>query len=111
MGAGTTTLDADLMRFAAAPDVSFYINPAVYFVALDGGGADPYDVIGSVRSSHELAQMGADHYDTSVLIGESAYSVRPGFVGTPLSANGTEAQLDGASWGRVLAAMEAQGYS
>ena len=111
MGAGTTTLEADLMRFASAPGVSFYINPAVHFVALDGGGTDPYDIIGSVKSSHELAQMGADHYDTSVLIGESAYSVRPGFVGTPVGADGTEAQLDASAWGRVLGAMETQGYS
>jgi hypothetical protein len=111
MGAGTTTLEADLMRFNAAPGVSFYINPAVHFAALDGGGTDPYDIIGSVKSSHELAQMGADHYDTSVIIGEYAYSVRPGFVGTPVSPSGTETQLDGATWGRVLAAIEAQGFT
>lgn len=111
MNSGGATLDADLMRFAGAPGVSFYINPAVHFVSVDGGGPDPYDIIGSVKTSHELAQMGADHYDASVLIGESAYSVQPGFVGTPISQNGTEAQLDGGSWGTVLRAIETQGYS
>ena len=111
MSAGGASLEADLMKFHAAPGVSFYINPGVYFVSLDGGGADPYDIIGSVKTSHELAQLGGDHYDASVIIGESAYSVRPGFVGTPIGNDGTEARLDGSAWGSVLRAIEAQGYS
>ena len=111
MSTGGASLEADLLKFSAAPGVSFYINPAVHFLKLDGGGNDPYDIIGSVKTSHELAQMGADHYDASVIIGDSAYSVRPGFVGTPIGANGTETQLDGASWGTVLRAVESQGFS
>ena len=55
--------------------------------------------------------MGGDHYDASVIIGESAYSVRPGFVGTPIGPDGAEMQLDGASWGSVLCAVESQGFS
>jgi hypothetical protein len=111
MSAGGASLEADLMKLSAVPGVNFYINPGVHFVSLDGGGTDPYDIIGSVKTSHELAQLGGDHYDASVIIGDSAYSVRPGFVGTPIGPDGTEASLDGGTWGAVLAAIEAQGYS
>lgn len=111
MSAGGATLEADLLKFAAAPAISFYINPGVHFVSVDGGGPDPYDIIGSVKTSHEIAQMGGDHYDASVIIGDSAYSVQPGFVGTPIGADGTEAKLDGGAWSSVLRAIEGQGYN
>ncbi len=111
MGAGGISLEADVMRLSAAPSVNFYVNPAVYFVAVDGGGQDPLDILGAVKTSHELAQMGADHYESSVLIGETAYSVVPGFVGVPIGADGSEAQLDGGTWGAVAHAVESLGYT
>lgn len=109
--AGGISLDADVMRLSAAPSVAFFVNPAVYFVSIDGGTQDPFDIIGACKTSHELAQMGADHYETSVLIGENSYTVVPGFVGVPVGADGAETQLDGGTWGAVAHAIESLGYT
>ncbi len=82
-----------------------YINPAVYFERVDGAENDAYDVVGAVKSAQELAQMGAEHYETSVVLGEYAYTVRPGFLAVPVANDGTEMVLDGAGWGRLLAGL------
>jgi hypothetical protein len=109
VGAGGLVVDGEMMRFHAAPHVALYINPAVYFERVDGADSDPYDIIGAVKTRQELAQMGADHYETSVVLGEFAYTVKPGFVATTVGSDGSETQLDGQSWGTLLVAMETLG--
>lgn len=111
MGAGGVFFDADMLRFGAAPSVNFYLQPAVHFISIEGGGEDPYDILGAVKTGHELAQMGADHYDSSAIIGDAVYTVSPGFVGTPVGADGNEAQLEGGSWSAVVHAAETLGYT
>lgn len=98
------TLDGDEMILPAAPRVRLRTEPAVYFVRLDDGGDDPYDIVGSVKTARELAAMGADHVDDSVLVGDCAYTVVPGFLGQAVHASG--ATLDGASWHELLYALE-----
>lgn len=103
LGAGGITLDGDLLQLnAAGGPARLFINPAVYFERVDGAETDAYDVVGAVKSAQELAQMGAEHYDTSVVLGEYAYTVRPGFLAVPVGADGTEMVLDGPAWGRLL---------
>jgi hypothetical protein len=106
LGAGGIVLDGDLLRFNALPQQNLFIDPAVYFERIDGSETDPYDIVGAVKSTQELAQMGADHYETSVVLGDFAYTVRPGFVAVPVAPDGTEAMLDGGGWGYLLGAME-----
>ena len=100
-------LDGELLRVAAggAP-TSLFITPAVYFERVDGDDVDPYQVVGCVKSSVELAQMGAEHFDTSVVLGDLAYTVEPGFVAVPVGPDGTETLMDGAAWGRLRGALE-----
>ena len=104
---GFVQLDGELLRVAAggAP-TSLFITPAVYFEQVDGDDADPYEVVGCVKSSVELAQMGAEHFDTSVVLGELAYTVEPGFVAVPVGPDGTETLMDGGSWGRLRSVLE-----
>lgn len=103
---GIITLDGDLLRMSAVgTPTSLFINPAVYFEQVDGDEADPYQVVGCVKSSQELAQMGAEHFDTSVVLGELAYTVMPGFVAVPVGPDGTETLMDGASWARLQGAL------
>jgi hypothetical protein len=109
LGAGGIAIDGDILRFHAVPRATLFINPSVYFVAIDGGETDPYDVVGAVKTSQELAQMGAEHFQSSVVLGDCAYTVNPGFVASPVSGDGSPVMLDGASWGQVLGAMEALG--
>ena len=108
LSSGRIALDGDLVRFqGGATPLALYINPAVYFERVDGTDVDAYDVVGAVKSLQELAQMGAEHYETSVVLGDYAYTVKPGFLAIPVGADGTEAVLDGIGWGRLLGTFQA----
>ncbi len=109
MSVGGVAIEGDMLRIPAAASVPLFVNPAVYFERIDGGESDAYDIIGAVKTSQELAQMGAEHYETSVVIGEFAYTVKPGFVAVTVGPDGAEAPLDGQSWGTLLGAMESLG--
>ncbi|MCX4245977.1 hypothetical protein [Paraliomyxa miuraensis] len=103
---GIISLDGDLLRMSAVgTPTSLFINPAVYFEKVDGDEPDPYQVVGCVKSSQELAQMGAEHFDTSVVLGELAYTVMPGFIAVPVGPDGTETLMDGAAWARLQGAL------
>ena len=49
-----------------------------------GGGADPHGLVGRVKETAALEKLGAEHYMDSVLLGDSAYKVTPGFTGQPI---------------------------
>jgi hypothetical protein len=63
---------------------SFRILPAVRFLGVAGGDADPHKLVGLVKSEEDLAKMGADHMASSVIYIDTAYEVQQGFVGDPL---------------------------
>ncbi len=65
---------------------SFRIVPAVHFVKVSGGDADPNDLVGKVRYERDLAGMGAELYMNSVIYRDTAYDVECGFLGEPLPA-------------------------
>ena len=60
----------------------FVVEPAVRFMSVAGGDSDPNDFLNRVKTEAELAELGADLYMNSVIHGEVAYDVQPGFVGT-----------------------------
>jgi hypothetical protein len=104
---GQAQLMRDILRIGGAgSSTDLFINPAVFFDRVDGAEGDPIDVVGRVKTSQELAQIGAEHYETSVLVGDSAYTVIPGIVAAPVDARGAEIRLDTMSWGRLLRSLE-----
>ncbi len=103
---GMIHLDGELLRVAVGgASTSLFITPAVYFERVDGDDPDPYEVVGCVKSSIELVQMGAEHFDTSVVLGELSYTVEPGFVAVPVGPDGTETLMDGVAWGHLRGAL------
>lgn len=46
-------------------------------------GECPYGLCGKVKSRMALEADGAELYDTSMLLGDNAYDVVPGWLGTP----------------------------
>jgi len=64
--------------------------PAVHFQCAAGGAADDHDLVGKVKDQAAIDALGGEAYMTSVVLGETAYDVEPGFVATP--AAGDEAQ-------------------
>ncbi|MBK8942728.1 MAG: hypothetical protein IPM79_35320 [Polyangiaceae bacterium] len=49
-------------------------------------GPDANELIGKVKSKAYLAELGAELLDTSMILGENAYDVVPGFVGAPVGS-------------------------
>jgi hypothetical protein len=108
LDAGGIELNGDLLRLdAGGAPMALSINPAVFFERVDGAEADAYDVVGVVKSAQELAQMGGEHYETAVVLGDYAYTVKAGFLAVAVGNDGAETVLDGAGWGRLLAGLSA----
>ncbi len=110
LASGRTRLDGDLLRLPAElGGVSLYLTPAVAFERIDGADTDPHQLVGTVRAVQELGRMGAEVYDTSVVLGECAYSVSPGYLAIPVGEGGVEALFDGARWAALVAGLSALG--
>ena len=60
------------------------IIPAVLFLRESTGEDDPYDMVGRVKEERQLAELGADAYMGSAIIGDNAYDLQHGFVAVPL---------------------------
>lgn len=48
------------------------------------GGADTNELIGKVKSRAFLTELGAELLEGSMILGDNAYDVVPGFVGAPI---------------------------
>ena len=64
---------------AAEGNASFPAVTAVHFVQLVSG-EDTHKLVSKVKTEAQLASLGADHMETSVLIGDTAYEVVPGYM-------------------------------
>jgi hypothetical protein len=61
-------------------DRSYALEPAVRFLALVGAEADPHRLLQKVKSLAALRELGAEAIDRSVVLGDVAYEVEPGFL-------------------------------
>jgi hypothetical protein len=60
----------------------FKLCEGVRFLEEVTGAVDTLDLVGKVKDAEQLAQLGGEHMADSVLIGELAYRVQPGMVGS-----------------------------
>ena len=74
------TLDGD--------DRTYEMQPAVRFIGVLSGD-DEAGYVGQVLPVAEVVDGGGEHYQDSVLVGEVAYQVEEGFLGTPPPALAT----------------------
>lgn len=77
------TLDEDRLTITELGK-SFKVEPAVRFLKVSGNEDDPNDFVNRVKTEEELAELGADVYMNSVIHGDIAYDVQPGFIGTTI---------------------------
>jgi hypothetical protein len=80
-GDGKVRIEGDVMLLPALGR-RFRLETAVHVTRLVEG-EDRLELIGRVKTSGQLATLGAEHYGTSVIIGEVAYECMEGFVGIP----------------------------
>ncbi|HEX9618764.1 MAG TPA: hypothetical protein VF989_01435 [Polyangiaceae bacterium] len=64
----------------------YRLAEAVRVVAELTGTLDPFDLVGKVKTAAFVSELGAELLDTSMVIGENAYEVIPGWVGAPIGA-------------------------
>jgi hypothetical protein len=90
---GKVLLQDDVMTLPAM-NRSFRLRAAVRFTSVVEG-LDQHGLLGRVKSDEQLAQLGAEHYGASVIMGEIGYECEEGFLGTP--ADATASGSSGAS--------------
>jgi len=57
---------------------------AVHVVREVSGAGDEHELLGRVKTLPILEKLGAELVETSMLLGDAAYDVEPGWVGTPV---------------------------
>ncbi len=72
------TLDGQQMVIAA-DGKAYQLTPAVRFLKVEGGDSDPHQLLGKVKTNKSLEAMDAETMAESVLLGDTAYRVQPGF--------------------------------
>lgn len=63
----------------AETKASHAVTPAVHFVKLVSG-IDQGQLVGRVKTMSQLDQLGCEHMMDSVILGEAAYEVTPGYI-------------------------------
>lgn len=78
-------LAGNRLTFRAHPG-ALQLAPASLFRRVSAGQTDPHSLVGKVLDEEAVLAMGGETYMSSVLLGETAYDVEPGFVGEPAEA-------------------------
>ncbi|HZU82296.1 MAG TPA: hypothetical protein VE987_05245 [Polyangiaceae bacterium] len=60
-----------------------------------GGGADSHGLVGRVKPRAALEQLGAEIVETSMLLGDAAFDVEPGWLGVPTAPFAEYAATEG----------------
>ncbi|MBI5477382.1 MAG: hypothetical protein HY906_00920 [Deltaproteobacteria bacterium] len=79
-------IDGDLMILTLTQQ-RVRLLPAVRVLRVVSGTNDPYNLVGCVKTPPELVALGGEQYLSSLLVGEVAYDVQPGYFGDPLDHN------------------------
>ncbi len=78
----SSTEKADLSEgklVVADPKSSHPVAAGVHFVKLVSGN-DTHNLVGRVKSMTQLDELGAEHMADSVILGDTAYEVEPGYL-------------------------------
>jgi hypothetical protein len=62
----------------------YNLSEAVHVVAEVSGAPDAFDLLGRVKPREALIERGAEMLETSMILGDNAYDVVPGWYGEPL---------------------------
>jgi hypothetical protein len=100
VGADQVELSGELIAFRGG-HVSLRMTPGYFFARVSGDSQDTNGLLGRVKTTAATSALGAEAYMSSVLLGETAYDVEPGFIAEPIGSG-----LDRTA---VQAAVEAAG--
>jgi hypothetical protein len=64
----------------------YRLAEAVHIVREVSGAGDARELVGRVKTVATLQQLGAEIVESSMLLGDAAYDVEPGWVGAPVGS-------------------------
>jgi len=64
----------------------YQLAEAVHVLREVTGGADQNDLVGRVKSKMFLQEFGAEILESSMILGDNAYDVVPGWLGAPVGS-------------------------
>jgi hypothetical protein len=70
----------------AAEGRKYRIAEAVHVIREVAGAPDSHELTGRVKSVAYLQELGAEIVETSIIIGDNAFDVVPGWLGTPIGS-------------------------
>jgi hypothetical protein len=78
---GRVELDGSVMTLAGRGSGPRYaLEPALHFLTVVGADTDPNALVGKVKREARLREVGGECLGASVVLGDVAYEVEPGFV-------------------------------
>lgn len=80
---GTVELNGGILTIVAEGR-RYELQEAVHVVREVSGGGDEPKLVGKARTRAALEKLGAELVETSMLLGDAAYDVIPGWVGSPV---------------------------
>ena len=78
---GKIKLDGNVITLLTPDHPSFDLEPAFRFIRTSDGGPDPHDLVGQIKYEKEVKALNTEVYLNSIIYGETAYEVEPGFIG------------------------------
>lgn len=109
LDAGAAAVAGDRLTLRGQDGVVWRIEPSVYVVSYDSTAPGGDELVGRVKTSGELDRLGAEHFGTAVVIGDFAFTVKPGYLARPETAGGLPQAFDGALQASLAGLAEAFG--
>ncbi|HEY2509918.1 MAG TPA: hypothetical protein VGI39_03655 [Polyangiaceae bacterium] len=83
---GKVDLRGDELTLMTGPETGrqYRVVEAVRIVHEVTGGTDAHELLGRVKPKGQLDERGAEILESSLLLGDNAYDVVPGWLGEPL---------------------------
>jgi hypothetical protein len=63
---------------------AYTLAEGVHVLREVSGGGDPHELTGRVKTRAHLEQLGGEIIESSLLLGDAAYDVEPGWLGVPV---------------------------
>jgi hypothetical protein len=78
---GKIRLDKNVLTLLLPDTPSFELEPAYRFVRTSDAGPDPHGLVGQIKYEKDMKALNAEVYLDSIMYGDTAYEVEPGFIG------------------------------
>ncbi len=80
-GENKIRLDGNIITLLTPDMPSFELEPAYRIIRTADNGPDPHGLVDKIKYEKELKAINAELYLDSLIFGDTAYQVEPGFIG------------------------------